>query len=279
MNKEGIAVENDIEVIYRYKYLPFNEGSLKMIADGTLKFTCPLDFNDPFDCMPAFDPKSIESICEIRPDLIKKAGKELGYSPAKRIENKWRFRNNVKTAIASGEFVKSIVRRMGIFCVSRTPCSPLMWSHYADSHKGFVVELRIAMDSPRELIQQIIPSRVEYKKIRPIINWATPDEYELEKYFFTKSEDWSYEQEERTISLDRVAGIYPYSRNDFLCSVIAGTKIEEVNYERLKNEIEKASKVLGKKIQLRKAQLARNAYKIFIPGHLNQDFNGSESNE
>ena len=42
---------NEDHVIYRYKYLPFSEGSLKALTEGTMKFTCPLDFNDPFDCL------------------------------------------------------------------------------------------------------------------------------------------------------------------------------------------------------------------------------------
>lgn len=37
------------EFIYRYKYLPFNENSLKILTEGTIKFTDPETFNDPFD--------------------------------------------------------------------------------------------------------------------------------------------------------------------------------------------------------------------------------------
>lgn len=40
------------DVIYLYKYLPFNEGSLCVLTEGTVKFTSPLNFNDPFDCLP-----------------------------------------------------------------------------------------------------------------------------------------------------------------------------------------------------------------------------------
>ncbi len=44
---------------FRYKYLPFNEDSLKIISEGTIKFTDPEDFNDPFDCDPIYDIKYI----------------------------------------------------------------------------------------------------------------------------------------------------------------------------------------------------------------------------
>ena len=41
----------------RYKYLDYSEGSLCVISDGTMKFTAPKYFNDPFDCAPDFDPE------------------------------------------------------------------------------------------------------------------------------------------------------------------------------------------------------------------------------
>lgn len=241
-----------------------------MIADGTLKFTCPLEFNDPFDSMPAYDPNSIKNVTKLRPDLIRKAGKNLGLSPAKRIQKNWWFQKNVEAGINSGDYAKAIIGGLGIFCVSRTPCNPLMWAHYADSHKGFTVELRIAMDAPGTHIQTILPCPVEYTKTRPIINWAHSVERDLEKYFFTKSEDWSYEQEERTITPG--AGIYAYSRAHFLCSVIAGARISEPDYETLKAVVGKASRELGKEVPLHKAQLAQHSYRVFIPGLQNPDF-------
>ncbi|MES9903809.1 MAG: hypothetical protein ABW168_14180 [Sedimenticola sp.] len=43
------------ETILRYKYVPFSEGSLSIIKEGTMKFTPPTEFNDPFDCAPDID--------------------------------------------------------------------------------------------------------------------------------------------------------------------------------------------------------------------------------
>jgi hypothetical protein len=50
-----------------YKYLPVDGsfdspdtlGSLSVIRDGTLKYTSPGDFNDPFDCQPDYDFEAI----------------------------------------------------------------------------------------------------------------------------------------------------------------------------------------------------------------------------
>ncbi len=48
--------------ILRYKYLPFNEGSTCIISEGTMKFSSPDEFNDPFDYSPDIDVKKVWNI-------------------------------------------------------------------------------------------------------------------------------------------------------------------------------------------------------------------------
>jgi hypothetical protein len=69
-----------VERIRRYKYLPFDEGSLRIIKDGTIKFTQPSKLNDPFDCSPDVDTGSIADYMKTRPDLIKRVGEVLNLS-------------------------------------------------------------------------------------------------------------------------------------------------------------------------------------------------------
>ncbi|SIS82470.1 hypothetical protein SAMN05421760_105270 [Neptunomonas antarctica] len=46
--------------IYRYKYLPFDpDGALKIITESTIKFSNPLEFNDPFDCITFIDTQQL----------------------------------------------------------------------------------------------------------------------------------------------------------------------------------------------------------------------------
>ena len=44
----GLIYENE-KPVKIYKYVPLSDGQL-IIASGTLKFTKPSEFNDPFDC-------------------------------------------------------------------------------------------------------------------------------------------------------------------------------------------------------------------------------------
>ncbi len=259
-----ICKENGVEVLYRYKFLPFSEGSLKMITEGTLKFTCPLEFNDPFDCMPAYDQGSIDNLHESRPDLIQRAADYHGISFE---EARHMGVENVRRAIESGDFVRGLVATLGVVSLTRDATNILMWSHYAEHHRGFLVELRIPMDAPRQLLHRIVPLPVEYRQERPVHDWGRAGSLDLEGYFLTKSPDWAYEQEERILTTSEGPGIHPYSRQHFLHSVIAGARISTEHYQKLSAAVEKASSDIGRDIPLYRSQLADSEYKIYVPGH------------
>lgn len=258
----ALDATRDAETLYRYKYLPFTEGSLKMITLGTLKYTCPLEFNDPFDCMPAYDPAGIDNLHLSRPDLIQKVAEhhEISIDEARRVGIQ-----NAHKAVDSGEFSGGLVSGLGVVSLSRDPTNILMWSHYAEHHKGFVVELRISMDAPVDLLEGIMPLPVVYQVERPVVDWAA--EFDVAQYFLTKSPDWKYEQEERILTTWDGPGIHPYSRKHFLWSVIAGSRMSLENYLVLKSAVDQVGREIGREIPLYRAELARSEYKVYVPGH------------
>jgi len=85
-----------------------------------------------------------------------------------------------------------------------------MWSHYADSHKGFCVE--IDTDRFKEFLRTTAKKynvyidvlKVEYNRTYPLMN---PIEIKKEEYlkslFMYKSASWSYEKEYRYIFFDK----------------------------------------------------------------------------
>ncbi|MCB4794233.1 DUF2971 domain-containing protein [Pseudomonas sp. NP21570] len=260
--------DNTAETLYRYKYVSFDSGSLQIIKEGTLKYTCPLEFNDPFDCYPAYDPKSIENIVKQRPDLIKAVAKNEGLSPAKRLMRHGRYIANIRRGVASGDFAKGLVRDLGILCLSRIPNDILMWSHYAQHHKGFVVEFEISVNAPAQDLEMILPHPVIYQERRPMLSWGDIN-FDIDAYFLTKSHHWSYEAEERVLTTDLGPGIHAYSRERFLRSVIAGARMAPKNIAVLKQVVEETSIKLGKKINFYQAKLAGDAYEVIIPGRFN----------
>lgn len=259
---------DELEVLYRYKYRDFDpdNNNLKIITEGTLMFSSPLSFNDPFDSTPAFNLDSIHEIYKRRPDMIKNVGDRLKLSPAKRLMHKGRFIRNALKGVESGEFGQAFMSTVGALCLSRNPCNPLMWAHYAENHHGFLVEFRIAMDAPEQEIVSIMPHPVNYTTERPFIDWGSQPT-DLEGYFFTKSSDWAYEEEERVLTTRGGPGLRRYSRKHFLHSVTAGVRISDDNFKILLDAVNKAAADTGKHIPLYRARLSPTSYKVFIPDH------------
>lgn len=267
--------QNQPETLYRYKYREMNDANLKIITEGTIRFSSPLEFNDPFDCLPAIDMESIEQMFKRRPDLLKKVGDAMGLSPAQRVQNKGKFIANAKKVVLSGDWARALNSTVGIFCLSRNPCHPLMWAHYAKSHEGFVVEFAIGMDAPEEDIMSMIPHQVHYLDDRPVVDWASQNA-DIEKTFLTKSRHWEYEEEERTLNTQHGPGIYNYSRKLFLNAVIAGARMSSANLAKLREAVAQAESATGKPIAFYQAQLSDTRYRVFIPGHPDPAINADD---
>jgi len=261
-----------VERIRRYKYLPFNEGSLKIITDGTIKFTAPSELNDPFDCAPDTDTSNIEDYINARPDLLKKVGDSLNLSPEQIIGEKPEMIRRLVTAAESGAFGQQTSDRVGICSLTRDPLNLLMWAHYAQYHTGFVVEFDIPVKVTDEekpctdrLLQWLIPQEVEYKASKPVVNFFDDKDTMITKQFLIKGKDWEYEQEERVIDYVRGQGIHKYDRVTILHSVIAGMKMESPKYMTLVESIKKANDDLDQKIGVFKAKPVKGRFELFVP--------------
>lgn len=263
--------------LYRYKYLPDNEGSLKAISDGTMKFTCPLEFNDPFDCQPEIDRSSINRVFKERLDLIKAAGDKLGFSPAERLQNKGKFKKNILRSIESGKFIDSDLQNIGICSLSKDPLNILMWSHYAKHHTGFMLEFKIPDFRKKHLsieehLHRLSSLEVHYRKERPLVavhsSSQQDTEYEwLKNHFLTKSRDWAYEKEERVIDNKRGPGFHTYDRNLILESVIGGMKMSKESFRKMKEAVNCVNDEHKLKVGCYQAEQVRGEFRIFVPDH------------
>lgn len=258
------------ETILRYKYLPFNEGSLCIIKNGTMKFTSPSEFNDPFDCDPEMDKDKHLNYIKGRKDLFIKAGDSLGLSPAERIQNKSIILKRVENAIQDGELSQKLVKEfVGICSLSRDPLNLLMWAHYAKNHTGFVVEFCIPMKAKKyneeDALKWLVPLKVEYEKTKPIVNPEDKNHVICDKYFLVKGLDWKYEQEERVVDSLRGYGIHPYERKTVLKSVIAGMRMSEKHFVTLKNTVATINIELGINVAVYRANPLKGKFALFIP--------------
>lgn len=127
------------------------------------------------------------------------------------------------------EMRRHLSGKNGVICMSKNWASPLMWAHYADSHKGVV----LGFDVPDKAFYE-----VDYVKKRPtltdiglnILDDITPDD--IKRLIRTKADGWAYEQEYRAyVALNNGVEIkgemhyfMPFSENMKLREVIVGSR-------------------------------------------------------
>jgi hypothetical protein len=107
------------------------------------------------------------------------------------------------------DFVNLFIRKnYGVSCFSTDPRHILMWSHYADSHKGICIafDKDILVDSLKEYNENVKMSKIDYVNNVPVIDINIIDNKitlsdEIEKVITSKLKHWDYEKEVRIYSL------------------------------------------------------------------------------
>lgn len=92
---------------------------------------------------------------------------------------------------------------IGAFCLTEDGAHPLMWAHYADEHRGAVIEFDEEsrfFNRKRSHTDELGSLRkVHYSKVRPILNGDPGDNW-FQVLALTKASEWAYEQEVRLLS-------------------------------------------------------------------------------
>ena len=103
------------------------------------------------------------------------------------------------------EAVKTVNVEIGILSLSKNWDNPLMWAHYSDSHKGFI----LGFDSTHQFFNDYLSKDEKESKYLKDVIYADervkiPSKLDEPKLMFeaflTKSTDWQYEQEVRLLS-------------------------------------------------------------------------------
>jgi len=198
-----------------YKYRPFDDRSISMLANNQLYFTSPPEFNDPFDCA------AQEDIFEGLLQTINEMKKYPSMSTIMEMQYK-------------------VLQNIGILTLTKCPDSILMWAHYTDNHKGFCLGFK---NNPG--LDSIKP--VNYVTNRPkntAYQYTSMEDKNCDailakfitELIYTKYIDWRYEEEWRAIGNN---GTFTYPV-DCLDRVIFGVKMPQENrniiLDMLKNE-------------------------------------------
>ena len=163
------------DVPYLYKYMPYRP---EFFRNFYLRCTPRSALNDPFEMLPSTDYliDCARKSCEPQ-TVIDKLLENPGQPP----------------------FEFGDLKGIGVISLSETCDNLLMWSHYADEHRGMVLELDTS-DSffAKKTEHHRHLRRVKYRKQRLTEKHPEKTDYEsLMDLFFIKSDDWQYEKEYR----------------------------------------------------------------------------------
>lgn len=179
-----------------YKYQRLTAHSLASLLNESVWLSSPTAFNDPFDCAITLSREKLnESVDHAITEISRRQG-----IPKEKIENHDKIINLDEAAYERlRSTLRNRMREIGVLCLSATPYEILMWSHYAENHKGFCVEYDFSEGTHlRKLAQP-----VRYSEVIPSLSLANlPSEAKdnfLEVCIFTKAKQWQYEQEWRVI--------------------------------------------------------------------------------
>lgn len=146
-----------------YKYLTFNENAISCLINKEIWMSKLREFNDPFESLVSVDFE------------------------------------NAEMQILFEKYIEDKV----VHCFSECNKNILMWSHYADKHRGFCIGI-----DETEFLESGLLAKVIYDDIDPeikneIISVSRNNPKEAgkvyEKLITHKHKDWAYEKEQRLI--------------------------------------------------------------------------------
>jgi hypothetical protein len=199
----------------------------KILENKLIRFTQPLYLNDPFEMQPSY--ASLVETPEFEEQFSEAAVKDMFENELQKVyENlptdtqkllpidflKDFFQPTLPKTVEDvkpiGNFVMDIVSKglnkgfaehIGVLSLTEKRDNRLMWAHYAQNHKGFV----IGFDSEDDYFHQQRSEfdefyhlrKVQYSENRPEIQLMSAEDGT--EIFLTKSKEWEYEQEWRML--------------------------------------------------------------------------------
>ena len=241
-----------------YKYVPFQR--ISFLQDRLIRFTQPHLLNDPWEIQTNYDrvfpegtweklhEESIDEVSDISDKVFDDLIDKIGNDPENReiiedfrqqfasqhgpvYEDFLRFIEPNFIEVCSffekqAEDLASLAgRQMGVLSLAELPDDPTMWAHYADEHRGFVIEFDSSHpfftgedggSEPERRLHKIAyadePPKAPVLFPDTDLEWA-----EVERRFFTKHSSWTYEKEWRVVRRLKEADKVIASKDDDIC--------------------------------------------------------------
>lgn len=247
---------------YLYKYVTI-DALEKIIKSSSFRCQAPINFNDPFDsdmirydsyfnahmikeCIYFFEedykipPGYVE--LEEKYNIHKKALSLDKDTQQKIIDHAYpSFLESIKKTEPYSN-IKNRTQESAIFCLSAASDNTLMWSHYADGHRGAVIE--IDMNGAKQNNSWLYAAKpVTYSDVMPSYqeNFKGDPTKIYNETIYTKKEDWSNEKEWRVYIAETFKEDIPCEKRVInekfntieLSSIIFGMKTSPENIRKI----------------------------------------------
>lgn len=237
-----------------YRYQNPKRRNLDNVKNNVLWLSRPATFNDPFDCAKAM---IHDRPNEFRADLFYDAFLNLDDSQMMDFAKSWveqeRIANGRESASPSDiYFRQQLTGASGVACFSELSKHLLMWSHYADSHKGYCLEFSTEY---APFCDQLY--KVTYQNAMPTIvvsEREIGDVVDLRAFLLIKARVWSYEKEWRVVSeLSDTTIEYP---PEALKRILVGAKATTRTVNGLKRAVD------TRRIEIVRLKLANDRFRL-----------------
>ena len=252
--KGSVALSKDDGPEYFYKYGRIDEDHLdrsRCIFAGSRLYLSKISaFNDPFDCLFKTEFKGSEADLRQFHDEIQKRRFPGRSRKQRRFEaSQWAKKSQKRKYEKwfQDEPRQWMLEKYAVCCFSTVPDDILMWSHYADGHRGFCLKFvnqlpghqfylkRRAGDPAFPLSPRMAPIQIQYSDEYPVfkaLSDPAEDEEAERRCFLTKAKQWEYEREWRIID-DAGSGLREFP-SQFLVGVIFGCAMTQKNKKRIR---------------------------------------------
>lgn len=207
-----------------YKYCSTNVATL-ILKNNKIRMSSAKHFNDPYDCYaPSLVPEKVRNLCDELEKYIPQDDHINLVNMVKYIDDQYN---------AGGKAVplQESLYQTAILCLSTCPNNQLMWSHYADMHKGVVLGFKPSIEDDSILR---LTEPVKYSDKPPINKHIGGNS--IKDIILTKPECWIYENEWRLCLLNQCNedGYYDLPiRNAEIVEVHFGCKFSQCQQDEI----------------------------------------------
>ena len=216
-----------------YKFRNWNDSNhRKTLSIGEIYLSTIFGLNDPFDC------KINSDYTLLRDDVNAEKAYWSNYLNIDfPNDSQYQRENRIRKIISHKIFhdqerienlhkqeLEELNKTFGVFSTSLIPDNILMWSHYADNHKGFC----IGFDSTKlfaSLGGKGMGGAVKYSENYPAVSPLDTTQKKLVDQLNTKASFWNYELEYRVIRIAESTRIVIVP-DDAIVEVILGASID-----------------------------------------------------